>query len=156
MVISWKKMTVTCIAILLMAWFTSSDTDETSAHTSTARTRTGMTSRRSPATVDTTSSGGSLQPSVPVVTIAVELSADAFKTMATEMERRKIGSNHGTKLDHVQLFAAIIVAVVLLYLELIKPQFDYYFGPSVYVTSVVRCPALFQTRIRCYFSKIED
>merc|ERR1719192_2524534 len=104
-------MTVTCNAILLMAWFTSLDTDERSAHTSTARTRTSMTSRISPATVDTTSSGGSLQPSVPVVMIAVELSADAFKTMATEMERRKIGSNHGTKLDHVQLFAAIIVAV---------------------------------------------
>ena len=69
-----------------------------------------------------------------------------------------VGTNaaSGTKLDHVQLFAAIIVAVVLLYLERIKPQFDYYFGPSVYVTSVVRCPALFQTRIRCYFSKIED
>ena len=50
----------------------------------------------------------------------------------------------------------IIVAVVLFYLEPIKPQFDYYSGPSVYVTSVVRCPALFQTRIRCYFSKIED
>ena len=29
----------------------------------------------------------------------------------------------------------IIVAVVLFYLEPIKPQFDFYFGPSVYVTS---------------------
>ena len=41
----------------------------------------------------------------------------------------------------------IIVAVVLFYLEPIKPQFDFYFGPSVYVTSVVHQFKLVQITI---------